>query len=112
MQKTKTYKTSTQKKSPCLLKKDLTSVFQGHLTRAGKLYFRLNSLLFYLQSIYTYSSCMRTECGGKVPRSPEKGEQSENYFSKPKSLKRMKIPTKESLSAFKDKMPFFFFFPH
>lgn len=42
-----------------------------------------------------------------VSRSHKNGEQSENYFSKHKSLKRMRIPTKEYLPTFKDKMPFF-----
>lgn len=89
-------------------------VFQGHLTRTGKLFFfMLNALLFtkdlYVEELYENRMKWKSLC--IVPRSRKNGEQSENYFSKSKSLKRTRIPMKEYLPAFKGKMPFFFF-PH
>lgn len=60
------------------------SAFQGHLIRARKHFFRLNSLLFakdlYMQQFYEDRMKWKSSC--IAPRSQNNDEQSENYFSK------------------------------
>lgn len=51
---------------------------------------------------------MKCKSSCVVPRCHKNGEQSENYFSKCQSLKRMRIPTEEYLPTFEDKGRVFF----